>query len=119
MSTVPPTDSFDFSENSAQNQAALEELTSAIVFGQGADTITLLLVRCNYGRLRDQMVAQLRERLAVEDLQGPVQVLQLEAENHNLYARLRSQTKQLPGTVLVLGAEQLNSSALEDRKSVV
>ncbi|MEO0352523.1 MAG: hypothetical protein AAF282_20970, partial [Cyanobacteria bacterium P01_A01_bin.15] len=113
MSTVPPTDSFDFSENSAQNQAALEELTSAIVFGQGADTITLLLVRCNYGRLRDQMVAQLRERLAVEDLQGPVQVLQLEAENHNLYARLRSQTKQLPGTVLVLGAEQLNSSALE------
>ena len=113
MSTVPPTDSFNFSENSAQNQAALEELTSAIVFGQGADTITLLLVRCNYGRLRDQMVEQLKQTLAKENLQGPVQVLQLEAEDHNLYARLQAYNEQLPGTVLVLGAERLDSSELE------
>jgi hypothetical protein len=53
MTTPPPTDTFDLGDNAAHNQAALAELTSAIAFGQGADTITLLLVRCNYGRLRE------------------------------------------------------------------
>lgn len=111
MSTVPPTDRFEFSENSAHNQAALEELTSAIAFGQGADTITLLLVRCNYARLREQRVAQLEQQLVVEDLQGPMQVLRLGRNDDNLYAQLhRMQREQgQPGVVLVLGTEQLDS----------
>lgn len=109
MSTVPPTDSFEFAGNSAQNEAALEELTSAIVFGQGADTITLLLVRCNYARLRDQMVEQLGQRLAAEELQGPVQVLRLGTNDDNLYAQLQTMQGRKPGAVLVLGTEQLVS----------
>ncbi len=111
MNTVPPTDNFEFAGNSAQNQAALEELTSAIAFGQGADTITLLLARCNYGRLRDQMVEQLGQRLAGEDLQGPVQVLQLGTDDYNLYAQLQMMQRgdSPPGAVLVLGMERLGS----------
>ncbi|MEM7063688.1 MAG: hypothetical protein AAF572_11055 [Cyanobacteria bacterium P01_B01_bin.77] len=106
---MPPTDRFNFSENSAQNEAALEELTGAIAFGQGADTITLLLVRCNYARLRDQMVEQLGQRLTAEELQGPVQVLRLGANDDNLYAQLQTMQGRLPGAVLVLGTEQLDS----------
>ncbi|MBT9315030.1 nSTAND1 domain-containing NTPase [Leptothoe spongobia] len=124
MSTVPPTNSFNFAENSAQNEAALEELTSAIVFGQGADTITLLLVRCNYNRLRDQMVEQLGQQLAGEELQGPVQVLRLGTDDTNLYAQLQTmrgvqpgpaQPQTMPsdnvqpGAALVLGMERLCS----------
>ncbi|MBE9066753.1 hypothetical protein IQ260_08815 [Leptolyngbya cf. ectocarpi LEGE 11479] len=109
MSTVPPTDSFEFAGNSAQNEAALEELASAIVFGQGADTITLLLARCNYGRLRDEMVEQLGQRLAQEELQGPVQVLRLGTDDTNLYAQLQMMQGRQPGAVLVLGTEQLGS----------
>ncbi|MEM8611212.1 MAG: hypothetical protein AAGF93_04270, partial [Cyanobacteria bacterium P01_H01_bin.105] len=109
MSIIPPTDSFNFSESFAQNEAALEELTSAIVFGQGADTITLLLVRCNYERLRDQMVEQLEQRLDEEELQGPVQVLRLGADDTNLYAQLQTTQNSQPGAVLVLGTEQLGS----------
>ncbi len=106
MTNPPPTDTFDLGDNAAHNQAALEELTSAIAFGQGADTITLLLVRCNYEKLRDLMVAQLLDRLTGEDLQGPVPVLRLSAQDHNLYAQIRAVSEaQRPGAVLVLNTE--------------
>jgi len=110
MSTLPPTDTFDFGENSAHNEAALEELTSAIAFGQGADTITLLLVRCNYTQLRDRMVAALLDKLQVEDLQGQVQVLRLAAQEHNLYAQIQTaMQEERPGAVLVVGTEAVDS----------
>ncbi|ASC73870.1 hypothetical protein XM38_048440 [Halomicronema hongdechloris C2206] len=110
MSTSPPTDTFAFGDDSAHNQAALEELASAIAFGQGADTITLLLVRCNYGRLCDRMVAALLTKLESEALQGAVHVLRLQAHDHNLYGLVQATTEeQRPGAVLVLGTEAVDS----------
>ena len=110
MSTLPPTDTFEFAENSAHNEAALEELTSAIAFAQGADTLTLLLVRCNYAQLRQRMVAQLLAKLAAEDLQGEVAVIRLGATDHNLYAQVQAaMLGQRPGAVLVLGFDAVNA----------
>jgi hypothetical protein len=87
-------------------------LTSAIAFGQGADTITLLLVRCNYGRLRERMVTQLLERgLTTEDLDGPVPVLRLAPKDHEpLCPGAGGQRQnQRPGAVLVLGTEGVDA----------
>jgi CHAT domain-containing protein len=110
MSTPTPNDTFEFAEHSPQNEAALAELTSAIAFGQGADTITLLLVRCNYGALRERMVAALVARLAAEALDGPVHTLRLAPQNSNLYAQVRAvAADQRPGAVLVLGTEGVDA----------
>jgi hypothetical protein len=110
MSTPTPNDTFEFAEHSPQNEAALAELTSAIAFGQGADTITLLLVRCNYGALRERMVAALVARLAAEALDGPVHTLRLAPQNSNLYAQVRAvAAAQRPGAVLVLGTEGVDA----------
>jgi tetratricopeptide (TPR) repeat protein len=110
MSTLPPNDTFEFAEHSPQNEAALAELTSAIAFGQGADTITLLLVRCNYGALRERMVAALVARLAAEALDGPVHTLRLAPQDSNLYAQVRAvAAEQRPGAVLVLGTEGVDA----------
>jgi hypothetical protein len=110
MSTPTPRDTFEFAEHSPQNEAALAELTSAIAFGQGADTITLLLVRCNYGALRERMVAALVARLAAEALDGPVHTLRLAPQDSNLYAQVRAvAAAQRPGAVLVLGTEGVDA----------
>jgi tetratricopeptide (TPR) repeat protein len=110
MSTPTPNDTFEFAEHSPHNEAALEELTSAVAFGQGADTITLLLVRCNYGDLRERMVAALVARLAAEDLDGPIHTLRLAPQDSNLYAQVRAvAAEQRPGAVLVLGTEGVDA----------
>ncbi|MEM6840562.1 MAG: hypothetical protein AAF609_27490, partial [Cyanobacteria bacterium P01_C01_bin.120] len=112
MSNPSPTDTFEFGDNTAHNEAALAELASAIAFGQGADTITLLLVRCNYVKLRDHMVTALLEKLQTEDLQGPVHLLPLAAAEHNLYAQIHTVAQeQRPGAVVVVGTETVTALA--------
>ncbi len=106
MSTLPPTDTFEFGENSPHNEATLQELASAIEFSQGSGALTLLLVRCNYQHLRQQMIMRVIARLAQADLRGAVHVLELQPQETNLYARIQATIQgQVPGAVMVVSLE--------------
>ena len=109
MNNLPSQDSFEFSETLSPNEETLAELVGAIVFGQRSDTITLLLVRCNYAQLRERIVSKLLSQLESEELQGPVSVLRLGANDSNLYAQLQQQKKPIPGAVVVIGTESVSS----------
>jgi WD40 repeat protein len=103
-----PPDPYTFTLT-AHNQAALEELATAIEFAQGSGTFTLLLVRCNYRFLRQQMVAQAVELLEKADLAGPVHVLTLQPQDTNLYARVQDTIQgQRPGAVMVVAFDAID-----------
>ncbi|MEO0824070.1 MAG: hypothetical protein AAFY67_00210, partial [Cyanobacteria bacterium J06642_9] len=105
-----PPDPIHFSADLAHNAAALEELVGAIALGQGADAMTLVLVRCNYAQLRERILAELLAKLAAEDLQGEVHVLRLGADERNLYSLVQGTTEhQRPGAVMVLQTELVHS----------
>ncbi|MEO0536016.1 MAG: hypothetical protein AAF215_19335, partial [Cyanobacteria bacterium P01_A01_bin.123] len=105
-----PPDPIHFSADLAHNAAALEELVGAIALGQGADAMTLVLVRCNYAQLRERILAELLAKLAAENLQGEVHVLRLGADERNLYSLVQGTTEhQRPGAVMVLQTEGVQS----------
>ncbi|MEM9213538.1 MAG: hypothetical protein AAGD25_04245 [Cyanobacteria bacterium P01_F01_bin.150] len=86
---------------SPQNAAAMEELVGAIAFSQGANALNLLLVRCNYGQLREQMVAALLAQLEAESLDGPVHILR--SGGVDIHDQIQSVTQDgPPGAVIVL-----------------
>jgi predicted nucleotide-binding protein (sugar kinase/HSP70/actin superfamily) len=103
-----PPDPYTFTLT-AHNQAALEELATAIEFAQGSGTFTLLLVRCNYRFLQQQMVAQAVALLETADLAGPVHVLTLQPQDTNLYARVQDTVQgQRPGAVMVVAFDAVD-----------
>ncbi|MEO0491003.1 MAG: hypothetical protein AAFZ49_15815, partial [Cyanobacteria bacterium J06659_2] len=98
-----PPDPIHFSADLAHNAAALEELVGAIALGQGADAMTLVLVRCNYAQLRERILAELLAKLAAENLHGVGHVLRLGADERNLYSLVHGTTQhQRPGAVMLL-----------------
>ena len=104
-------DQFEFSPDVAHNAAALDELVGAIAFGQGTDDLTLLLVRCNYARLRERLLDRLVAQLGAEELQGEVHVLRLGAADRNLYAQVQAAAQQQrPGAVIVVELEAINGA---------
>jgi hypothetical protein len=104
----PPPDPHTFTLT-AHNRAALEELATAIEFSQGAGAFTLLLVRCNYRYLQQQLVDQVLALLRDADLMGPVHVVELQPTDDNLYARVQATMQgQLPGAVMVVALDAVD-----------
>ncbi|NEQ99897.1 MAG: hypothetical protein F6K30_24895 [Cyanothece sp. SIO2G6] len=101
---------------SPQNYMALEEVVNAIAFGQRTESITLLVVRCNYAQLGETLLAELLQRLNTESLQGPVHTLQLNCFPHfpdaitgeDLVDQLQTLAQEdCPGAMIILGLEAI------------
>lgn len=112
MSSTPDPPTFLLT---AHNQAALDELATAIALAQGSGSFTLLLARCNYRQLQRQMVGVLLEKLADADLLGPVRVIELGDRDENLYARIHDLLQveadqgQVLGAVMVMALESVGN----------
>ncbi|MEM9219528.1 MAG: hypothetical protein AAGD25_35000, partial [Cyanobacteria bacterium P01_F01_bin.150] len=108
------------------NQAVIEELLWSIAMGQGE--FSLLLIRCNYGRLRESLLAELTARIedgALGDLsRGPssaqvnqrppsLAVLTLDKRTVSLYQAIAAFLEErpedgLPAAIALQGLESLD-----------
>ncbi|MEB3827746.1 hypothetical protein, partial [Phormidium sp. CCY1219] len=68
----------------AENDRALSELAWAIEMSEGS--FKLFLARCNYTRMRSQLLRQLQERCAVE-----IRTLAIAPTATTLYSEIREQ----------------------------
>ncbi|MDX2230249.1 MAG: hypothetical protein NW220_11470 [Leptolyngbyaceae cyanobacterium bins.349] len=85
-----------------QNREALEELVWAI--DSSAGTFALLLARCNYARLREQLVADLQHRFP------DLRVLTLPPDTTTLFATIRDELGGvLPTALMVFGLESVTA----------
>jgi WD40 repeat protein len=83
----------------AQNERALKSIARAIALSRGK--FSLILARCNSGRLRERILEQLRERCSV-----PVRVLALRDRVRNLYCAIQEAIgEEPPAALTVLGLE--------------
>ena len=81
------------------NQSELEDLAWELESAEGQ--FSLLLARCNYARLRDELVEHLRQVCSVV-----IRVLVLQPSETALYARIQSELKgEQPGALMVFGLE--------------
>ncbi|MEB3826345.1 hypothetical protein LKK83_02465, partial [Phormidium sp. CCY1219] len=71
-------------ENIADNDRALSELAWAIAMSEGS--FKLFLARCNYTRMRSQLLRQLQDRCAVE-----IRKLAIAPTATTLYSEIREQ----------------------------
>ena len=88
----------------AQNERSLSTLMRAITRSQGR--FSLILVRCNYTSVREEILAELRR--------GKLQIreITLEKSTANLYLTIQTAGLQQPNAVMVLGLESV--TALDD-----
>ncbi|UBF24489.1 PDZ domain-containing protein [Kovacikia minuta CCNUW1] len=89
------TDSTSPDEISIHSEQSLEELAWAIEASQGQ--FLLMLARCNYARLRSQLINRLQEICAVE-----IRVLTLQKSTHTLYTRIREEVADAPPQALMI-----------------
>ncbi|QZZ22929.1 WD40 repeat domain-containing protein [Leptothermofonsia sichuanensis E412] len=95
-------DPVDAQEMIVHNQQALEELAWAIESSAGK--FSLILARCNYGKLRDRLVQQLHQICTV-----PLQEITLHPSSQTLYTTIRDALGNEPaGGVLVFGLETVH-----------
>lgn len=81
------------------NQAELEDL--AWEMEASAGQFSLILARCNYTNLREQLVEALRQLCPLE-----IRVLVLKASETALYTRIQAELgESLPGALMVFGLE--------------
>jgi hypothetical protein len=99
------------------NQSELEDLTWEMEAVTGH--FSLMLARCNYARLRDELVEHLRQICSVV-----IRVLVLQPSETALYTRIQSELKgEQPGALMVFGLEtvtdleQLLSNANQVREA--
>ena len=84
------------------NRAELEDLAWEIETSAGQ--FSLILARCNYANLREQLVESLRQLCALE-----IRVLVLDAAETALYTRIQTELGATPpGVLLVFGLETVN-----------
>jgi WD40 repeat protein len=84
------------------NQAELEDL--AWELEASAEQFSLILARCNYASLREQLVESLRQLCSLE-----MRVLVLNANETALYTRIQAELAATPpGALLVFGLEAVN-----------
>jgi WD40 repeat protein len=87
------------------NDHVLTRLAWAIEASKGQ--FSLILARCNYASLREQMVQRLRERCPV-----PIQVILLKHTVKTLYTTIRDELgKEQPEALMVLGLESVRDIA--------
>lgn len=87
----------------ADNQKSLNALVRAIRLSQGQ--FRLILVRCNYGELRQRMVQRLREVSPV-----PIRELVLPESVESLYSFIKTElADEQPQAVIVLGLESVRN----------
>jgi tetratricopeptide (TPR) repeat protein/roadblock/LC7 domain-containing protein len=85
----------------AYNDSALEELAWAIEASVGQ--FKLFLARCNYTRLRSQMVERLQELMSVK-----IGILELNESEKTLYARIQAELdSEQPDALMVFGLESV------------
>ncbi len=90
------------SEAVAYNDEPLQELTWAIEASEGE--FSLMLARCNYGRLRQQMVQRLKELCTLE-----IRELTLKDSAKTLFTTIREQLAgEQPAALMVLGLESVS-----------
>ena len=81
------------------NQSELEDLAWELESAEGQ--FSLMLARCNYTRLRDELVEHLRQICSVM-----IRVLVLQPSETALYTRIQSELKgEQPGALMVFGLE--------------
>jgi len=86
-------------QNAQNNETSLQELVWAIPSSPGQ--FSLILARCNYNQLREQMVQQLRKICPVQ-----IREIVLESSVQKLYATIREQLgNEQPSAVMVSGLE--------------
>ncbi|HEY9600583.1 MAG TPA: hypothetical protein V6C85_03170, partial [Allocoleopsis sp.] len=89
----------------AHNDRVLTRLAWAIEASQGQ--FSLILARCNYASLREQMVQQLRERCPVS-----IRVIVLKHTVKTLYTTIREELgEEQPEALMVLGLESVRDIA--------
>jgi len=92
-----------------ENERALDQLARAITLSQGQ--FSLILVRCNYGQLREYLLERLSEVLKERSPHlPPFRCLQLSPDLTHLYRSVKADlalTKDQPSALLVLGLESL------------
>ncbi len=88
---------------SSENQNVLEDISWTITVSQGE--FRLLLIRCNYLSLRDELSQQLQQVCPLE-----IQVLNLKASEQTLYNRIQLElgTTQ-PNALMVFGLEMVDN----------
>ncbi len=84
------------------NQRSLSVLQRAISFSQGE--FSLILVRCNYKSLRQQVIDYLRNR-------NSLQVVILPPDATTFFGAIQAQVVTLPATLLIVGLEQVHNLA--------
>jgi WD40 repeat protein/tetratricopeptide (TPR) repeat protein len=86
-----------------QNATSLQTLSRTIKLSQG--DFSLILVRCNYGHLREQIVAQLREDCAIE-----IREIFLPTSVKTLYTTIETELAgSQPEALMVSGLESVNA----------
>ncbi|MGE5655887.1 MAG: hypothetical protein ACM37W_04660 [Actinomycetota bacterium] len=86
-----------------QNARSLQTLCRTLTMSQGE--FSLILVRCNYAHLREEMVQKLHEQCSVE-----IQELFLSPSTKTLYSSIEAElTGQQPAAVMVFGLEGVRS----------
>ncbi len=86
-----------------QHERSLTTLSRAITNAQGR--FTLILVRCNYAGLQEQILAELRQRSGLEIL-----AINLRNSSHSLYSTMTTTISfPQPNAVIVFGIESLQN----------
>jgi len=86
----------------AYNESSLKALVRAITLSQGQ--FRLILVRCNYGALRDRIVQRLRELSPVE-----IRELVLPESVKSLYTTIKAELgDEMPQALMVFGLESIS-----------
>jgi WD40 repeat protein/tetratricopeptide (TPR) repeat protein len=87
----------------AENEESLQTLIRAITLSQGE--FSLILVRCNYAHLREQIVQQLREKCPVK-----IHELVLDKSVKTLYTTIEQALKgEKPDALMVFGLESVEA----------
>ncbi|MGP1387396.1 MAG: nSTAND1 domain-containing NTPase [Thainema sp.] len=87
----------------AHNAESLNQLVRSLLFSQG--DFSLILVRCNYVRLRNILI----EALQADDQMRDLQVVQLAADADGLRVAIQQQVQASPRAVFVTGLETVKS----------
>ncbi|NET73969.1 MAG: hypothetical protein F6K62_24445, partial [Sphaerospermopsis sp. SIO1G2] len=83
------------------NDRAFRSLTRAVYFSQGE--FSVVLVCCNYGSLRDEILAKLT---ATEWKAGQIQQILLSQNSLSIYTSIHlQQSSQVPAALIILGLE--------------
>jgi tetratricopeptide (TPR) repeat protein len=86
-----------------QNERSLNTLIRAIVNAQGR--FSLILVRCNYGGIQEQILAQVRQRSSLDIL-----AINLQHSPSNLYSIMKAEIgKTQPNAVMIFGLESVRN----------